>query len=410
MQRIYVAVMIAAAVLAAPAPAQAQTATCNGLPVTIPGTGGNDVLTGTDGNDVIAAGAGNDTIAGLGGNDTVCPGPGNDTVNGGTGRDTFVSEAVPDGRDVFIGGAPPGGQVDTVLYSARTTPVNISQDGVANDGAAGENDNVTADVQQVVGGSAGDVLTAGTGQQYYLRGGAGNDTITGNWSLVGDAGNDTLTMAGTGSASLFGGTGTDTLTGGPVRDHLSGDDGDDTVRGGGGVDTLFGGFGNDLLVGGLGDDTVFGDSGSDTLSGQLGNDSLNGGAGSDTLIAAISVDGADRLSGGAGTDEADYSARNNLAPGTVLSLSPDGVADDGEPGEGDNIFTDVENISGGTGENDISGSPTANVLIGGQSADTINSVDGIEANDVVSGGFGTDSCAIDPGDLVDCEIVSENLS
>lgn len=71
--------------------AQAQAATCNGLPVTISGTAGNDTITGTAGNDVIATAGGNDTVFGLDGNDTVCLGSGNDVFNGGAGNDTTVA-------------------------------------------------------------------------------------------------------------------------------------------------------------------------------------------------------------------------------------------------------------------------------------------------------------------------------
>ncbi|HEY0398453.1 MAG TPA: hypothetical protein VGF00_08705, partial [Acidimicrobiia bacterium] len=48
-------------------PAGAQVPTCLGLPATIVGTMGNDVLNGTPGNDVIIGLGGDDTINGLGG-------------------------------------------------------------------------------------------------------------------------------------------------------------------------------------------------------------------------------------------------------------------------------------------------------------------------------------------------------
>jgi hypothetical protein len=77
--------------------------------------------------------------------------------------------------------------------------------------------------------------------------------------------------------------------------------------------------------------------------------------------------------------------------------------DDGEPGEGDNNWTDVENVNGAVGPNVITGNSSANVLRGGQSGDVIRSVDGISGNDTVIGGFGTDFCTVDPGDTKDCE-------
>jgi Ca2+-binding RTX toxin-like protein len=91
--------------------ATAPALTCNGLPVTIMGTAGNDNLVGTNGNDVIHGVGGNDNIAAGNGNDTVCGGDGNDTVLGGSGNDTLLGEGGHDnlrggnGSDSLNGGA-----------------------------------------------------------------------------------------------------------------------------------------------------------------------------------------------------------------------------------------------------------------------------------------------------------------
>jgi hypothetical protein len=115
----------------------------------------------------------------------------------------------------------------------------------------------------------------------------------------------------------------------------------------------------------------------------------------------VARDGADHFFGGAGIDTANYGPRQS---GTrVLNLSLDGFANDGEPGEGDNLGTDVENVNGGVGPNVITGNGSPNVLRGGQSGDTIRAADGISGNDVVIGGFGFDVCTVDPGDTKDCE-------
>ena len=71
--------------------------------------------------------------------------------------------------------------------------MNVSLDGIANDGAAGEGDNVATTVEQVLGGSGGDTLT-GNGAANTLDGRGGGDTIRGG------AGNDTL-IGGTGADS-----------------------------------------------------------------------------------------------------------------------------------------------------------------------------------------------------------------
>ncbi len=74
---------------ASPAPTQRL---CNGQPVTLVGTAGNDSLVGTPGDDVIDGLDGNDTLNGRGGNDTLCGGSGNDTCDGGVGTDSSSCE------------------------------------------------------------------------------------------------------------------------------------------------------------------------------------------------------------------------------------------------------------------------------------------------------------------------------
>lgn len=397
--------MCASVLFAAPAHAAATTAvrglaatTCNGLAVTISGTNGPDTITGTNGDDVIAARGGNDVISGLAGNDTVCLGAGNDRFDGGAGNDTVFAQAAPDGSDTIVGDGS-----DTVNYSARTTAVNVSLDGVANDGAAGEHDNITN--AGVVGGSAADTLSDPSATRHLLSGGPGNDTLSGNF-LSGDAGDDSLThLSNDGSGLLLGGDGNDKLTdnGAARRSFLSGGNGDDTILGGSGGDNLLGGAGDDLVIGGNGDDGVTGDAGNDRLIGGFGNDEASGGDGNDTFIASVDQDGSDHFAGGAGTDTADYSARNNLVPVALLSLSLDGIRNDGQPGEGDLLDADVENVKGGTGPNFIVGNNLANTLQGGQSPDTILGADGIAGNDVITGGgLGGDLCTSDPGDSVNC--------
>ena len=54
--------------------------------------------------------------------------------------------------------------------------------------------------------------------------------------------------------------------------------------------------------------------------------------------------GADGLQGGGGADDVGYGKRN-----AGIAVSLDGVANDGEAGEGDNVGTDVETVSGGSG-------------------------------------------------------------
>jgi Ca2+-binding RTX toxin-like protein len=318
--------LLTAAVLAVPAPALAVD-TCNFLPVTRVGTDGNDTITGTAGNDVIATGAGNDTVFGLGGNDTVCMGAGNDTFDGGPGSDFFVSESTPDGADHFIGGGFPQFGGDYFSYANRTVTVTVTLDGLANDGQAGEGDNIDPG-SYVEGGKGPDVLTGSAGHD-YLNGMAGNDTLTG----------------------------------------LGGDD------------ELFGNNGSDRLIGGQGDDYTLG-----------GNDN-------DVSIAEPVLDGADFFEGGPGRDEAQYKTRT-----MPLFVSLDTVANDGALNEGDQIWNDVEIISGGSAGDLLrtsgetghpNGIPADNLLIGGRGNDILISAENDFTADAVDGGPDADTCTID---------------
>jgi hypothetical protein len=154
------------------------------------------------GNDVVNGGTAAEAIFGGAGNDVLNGGGGNDDLDGGSSCFLLARHARPshrnefDGSDVLIGG--PGD--DTAHYDERTDPLNITLDGVANDGAPGEHDNVQT--ENVIGGSANDQIT-GDGAANTLDGSAGNDLLQG----LG------------GSDRLIGGPGNDALVGGPARDH-----------------------------------------------------------------------------------------------------------------------------------------------------------------------------------------------
>src|SRR5207247_1332933 len=80
-------------------------------------------------------------------------------------------------------------------YAILRYPVAVLLDGVANDGEAGESDNLMADVENVTGGSGDDILSGDAGAN-VLDGGLGNDTLEG----------------GPGADTLIGGSGTDTVS------------------------------------------------------------------------------------------------------------------------------------------------------------------------------------------------------
>src|SRR5207244_12569600 len=100
-------------------------------------------------------------------------------------------------------------------------------------------------------------------------------------------------------------------------------------------------------------------------------ENVTGGSGDDALSGSPS---ANVLNGDAGVDTATYAGRTN-----PLAVSLDGVANDGEAGEGDNVATDVENLTGGSGDDALTGNAGANTLDGGPGADAMNGGGGVDA-------------------------------
>jgi Ca2+-binding RTX toxin-like protein len=113
-----------------------------------------------------------------------------------------------------------------------------------------------------------------------------------SWELV--IGNDVSVVEGT--------EWDDPITGSERDDEIDGGWGDDALFGDSGNDWLNGGEGDDDLDGGDGSDRLYGDSGNDTLYGGDGADRLYGGEGDDILRAS---DG-DVLHGGSGSDRYEY--------------------------------------------------------------------------------------------------------
>ncbi len=153
------------------------------------------------------------------------------------------------------------------------------------------------------------------------------------------------------------------------------------VTGGSGADLILGGVGNDTLDGGGGPDTVLGGGGDDKLNGGAGNDLLDGGEGNDVVGDSDPNGGADDMRGGPGVDEIWFVAH---APG--ISVTLDGLPNDGSAGEGDNVHADFERYML---------SPGDDVFVGSAAREY---VDGWSGNDVLRGGGGDDELRGDTGD------------
>jgi hypothetical protein len=157
------------------------------------------------------------------------------------------------------------------------------------------------------------------------------------------------------------------------------------------------------------DDQLNGNDGDDTMEGGDGNDTLDGGTGNDLMR------------GGNGRDKADY----GIVQASVVVVTLDGKADDGPPGESDNVQVDIEDIRGGGDQDTFTGSDVSNTLDtgngedyldgkkgaddlrGGASADAVLSRD--TNRDTVTCGAGTDFVIADRSDPVQgCEIVDRD--
>lgn len=190
--------------------------------------------------------------------------------------------------------------------------------------------------------------------------------------------------------------------------------GDDLLEGNAAPQTLDGGPGDDRLSASGGDDVVLGGDGQDQLQGGGGDDRLDGGAGDDLLRPdGFEAPGRDVVDGGPGVDrlEQDYSARTtSVHPPIVLTLA--GGADDGRPGEGDDVHG-VESVTLGVA-GDYAGTEgpdqivlqqvgAASRLAGGGGDDRLRGGDGADAvdggagDDVLDGGYGDDRIVGGPG-------------
>jgi len=160
--------------------------------------------------------------------------------------------------------------------------------------------------------------------------------------------------------------------------------------------TLTGTTADDVLTGGAGKDVIRGRGGDDTLVGRGGNDILRGGDENGTIRGGAQND---ILNGGAETDTASHEG----AVGATTPVSAS-LASNFATGEGANLFSYIENLTGTDGDDTLSGSMAANLLKGLGGDDVLRSEDGMSGNDTVNGGNGTnDTCLADPGDIrIDC--------
>jgi Ca2+-binding RTX toxin-like protein len=191
--------------------------------------------------------------------------------------------------------------------------------------------------------------------------------------------------------------------------------GNDRFQGGAGREVVSAGPGNDTLEGRRGDDSFDGGDGNDTLTGDAGRDELHGGAGDDVLDGdRFEAPEADLLDGGPGNDKAEGWNIPDEDTHPPVSITLDGAANDGRPGEGDDV-RDIERfqsqVSGTFVTSDAAdaievwanldyGTSTVRSLGGNDSVKGLNSsehIDGGAGDDRLEGGYGDDTITGGPG-------------
>jgi Ca2+-binding RTX toxin-like protein len=378
-----------------------------------------EILRGSDvevGGDVLH---GRDASAGQTGAETMLGGKGNDSLYGS------------DGADALIG----GDGLDWAIYEGDTGNVVNAQDATLSTGLAlGD---VLSGIEGLRTGGGNDTLTAGNGV-VTLDGGAGSDV------LVGDA-TANLLIGGLGDDSLMGGGGTDTLQGGDGSDWVDFSDrnsgltieiatyssienaigtayddlflaktGDEANIYKGGADSLAGADGTDtvsyrnaitsvkasLVTGGsvgdaagdqyIGIDNLTGSAtAGDELQGDNDDNLLQGLGGNDTLVYSK---GNDTLDGGTGSGDTVVYTNVTTSIEANLTTKIGQVVAEGSRQE----FRYIENLSGGSAADKLTGDENVNTLLGMGGNDTLSgeggddNLQGGEGNDWLMGGAGAD--------------------
>ncbi|HEV3471751.1 MAG TPA: hypothetical protein VG408_00905, partial [Actinomycetota bacterium] len=345
-----------------------------------------DQQTGERFREFSSGGGGADRIAGGRGPDHVVGGPGDDRLDSGRGNGESLEGNA--GNDALDGGP---GFAEDVRFLTSPGPVVAN---LADGAATGEGTDRFRNVDELMGSTYGDTLTAGLDDPEAFGG-------------------------------LYGHAGDDTLVGGTEFNFLWGGPGDDDIDGGGGFDFLDHVHLNELvglpadpitvnlvtgLVTGQGTDTVSNVEGAD---GTRGDDSFTGNnedneftqmfEGNDTVDAAA---GDDLVDGGDGVDDLDGGPGQDLLGHLDHSVA---VAVDLQAGTSTGTETDqidnFEDVIGSFENDEISGDSGANLLMGAPGDDTIMGLAGDdtlfgegfffhedEGTDSADGGPGTDAC------------------
>ena len=321
-------------------------------------------------------------------------------INAATGALTFVTapdfEAPADANgnnvyEVVVKASDAAGLSD--MQAIVVTVTNVAGQQITGD--AGANTlNGTAEDDTFRGMGGADTAIGGLGADKFITtaaadgsdvydGGVGADTV--DYSAMGSRNAVKVTLAGATAATV-------TIASGNADQVKN----IENVIGGAGADVITGDAANNVLDGRDSNDTLNGGDGADTLIGGLGKDILSGGNGDDVFVASLAGDGVDTIDGGAGLDTLDYSALGAASVVTVTLNGATAVSAKVAGGSTDSV-KNVENVTGGAGNDVITGDTLSNVLSGGGGADTLNGGGGADrliggaGLDKLTGGAGNDA-------------------
>ena len=180
------------------------------------------------------------------------------------------------------------------------------------------------------------------------------------------------------------------------------------------INPIIGHDGSDVLQGTAGQDMIMGLDGNDNLDGGLGDDQLMGGAGNDLLTGAT---GNDVMDGGAGSDRAYFTGTGAATVNLGLTVAQ-------TTGYGTDMIVNVEHVTSGSGNDQLTGNEKNNSLVasagndtlmGGFGTDTLEGglgidwLDGGTGGDNMSGGAGDDTYVVDSSTDVVVELASAGI-
>jgi Ca2+-binding RTX toxin-like protein len=378
------------------------TITGSGQIDTLTGGAGTDIINGGAGNDIINAGTGVDTIDGGAGNDIIKGEDGADILSGGAGNDTFLVDDSSDFTSQVSAEVMNGGEgTDTLSFTENATLTVASTDlhganSIESISIRTEsNSSVTLDDTFFTNNGATSIsissaAVAGT------KSTAG--TLTVNAASVSAANSITvaLNVAANIDDVITGGAGDDTFTYSSLTDADEGLESTDTISGGKGDDTLALTASSVAITAG----TLTGVTNVETIT-VAGTGAL---AVSMTLPDAVFNTAALASSSGNGTTAAIVGVVDGSAMTGSGVLTVDGGLEDDSAmiitgGNGNDILTGgakADTIHGGVGNDVLNGAAGIDIIHGGAGNDTLNLTDvsdfiGLTAVEVFDGGAGTDT-------------------